>query len=109
MWTWIPFGGILRAMRNRLLVVAMFALWAWTVPVAQSMPIDADGPSGLSDSADFDDLILSLTSPTLALAPALVIMVGVVFVALTAVPLLVLGTVRQADPRSAGIRAPPLA
>jgi hypothetical protein len=97
-------------MRNRLLVVAMVALWAWTVPVVQTMPIDADGPSGLSDNADFDDLIVSLTSPTLAVAPTLVAAAfGAVFVCLATVPLVAPCALSQADPRSAGIRAPPLA
>ena len=97
-------------MRNRLLAVAMVALWAWTVPVAQAMPIDADGPSGLSDNGDFDDLIVSLTSPTLAVAPTLVVAAfRDVLVCLATVPLLTDCTVSQVDPRSAGTRAPPLA
>src|SRR5947199_6716 len=53
-WTRISFGGILRAMRGRLLVVAVVVLFAWVVPVVHTMPIDADGPSGLSDNGDFD-------------------------------------------------------
>jgi hypothetical protein len=36
------------------------------------MPLDADGPSGLSDNADFDDLIGSITSPTAAVPPVLI-------------------------------------
>src|SRR5262245_49139879 len=51
-------------MRARLLVIVILVVWAWVVPIAHTMPIDADGPSGLSDNADFDDLIVSLTSPT---------------------------------------------
>jgi len=48
-------------MRARLLVTAIFMLWAWVLPIAHAMPIDADGPSGLSDNTDLDDLIVSLT------------------------------------------------
>ena len=59
-------------MRARLLVTVILVLWAWVLPMAHTMPIDADGPSGLSDNADFDDLIVSLTSPTAAVTPGLV-------------------------------------
>jgi hypothetical protein len=34
--------------------------------MAYALPIDADGPSGVSDNADLDDLIVSFTSPTAA-------------------------------------------
>ena len=48
-------------MRARLLVIVILVVWAWVLPIAHTMPIDADGPNGLSDNADFDDLIVSLT------------------------------------------------
>ena len=56
-------------MRARLLIAVILGLWAWVLPIAHTMPIDADGPSGLSDNADFDDLIVRLTSPTAAATP----------------------------------------
>ncbi len=56
-------------MQTRLLVVIVVALWTWVLPIAQAMPIDADGPSGLSDNADLDDLIVSLTSSTAGVMP----------------------------------------
>jgi len=96
-------------MRGRLLVVAVVVLFAWVVPVVHTMPIDADGPSGLSDNGDFDDLIVSLASPTLAVTPTLLIVVGVVLVFLAAVPPEPPCAVRQAESRSLGIRAPPSA
>ena len=96
-------------MRGRLLVVAVVVLFAWVVPVVHTMPIDADGPSGLSDNGDFDDLIVSLASPTLAVTPTLLIVVGVVLVFLAAVPLEPACAVSQAESRSLGIRAPPSA
>jgi hypothetical protein len=46
-------------MRAKLLMLVSLALWASVLPVAHAMPIHADGSSGLSDSADFDDLIVS--------------------------------------------------
>jgi hypothetical protein len=58
-------------MRTRLLVVLAVALWTWVLPIAQAMPIDADGPSGFSDNADFDDLIVGLTSSTAGAMPVL--------------------------------------
>lgn len=54
---------------GRLFVILSLALLAWVLPAAHSMPIDADGPSGLSDNADFDDLIVSVTSSTAAAVP----------------------------------------
>jgi hypothetical protein len=97
-------------MRGRLLVVAVVVLFAWVVPVVHTMPIDADGPSGLSDNGDFDDLIVSLASPTLAVTPPmLLVVVGVVLVFLAAVPLEPPCAVSQAESRSLGIRAPPSA
>src|SRR5215813_5801873 len=63
-------------MRARLLVALTLLLWAWVLPMAHAMPIDADGPSGLSDNADFDDLIVSLTSPTAAVTPRVVMVAG---------------------------------
>jgi len=62
-----------RPVPGRLCIIISLALLAWILPVAHAMPIDADGPSGFSDNADFDDLILSLTSSTAAVAPALVV------------------------------------
>src|SRR5262249_141405 len=67
---------MLRAMRAKLLATVILVRWAWVVPVAHTMPIDADGPSGLSDNADFDDLIVSLTSPTAAVTPRVVMVAG---------------------------------
>ena len=59
-------------MRARLLVIVLLGLWAWVLPIAHTIPIDADGPSGLSDNADFDDLIVRFTSPTAAAATPVV-------------------------------------
>jgi hypothetical protein len=100
---------MLPAMRGKLLAVAMVALWAWVVPVAQAMPIDADGPSGLSDNADFDDLIVSVTSPTLATTPALPIVVGVPSIVIAIVTLLAPCPVSEVVRPSVESRAPPLA
>src|SRR5262249_61182398 len=52
--------------------VISVALWVWVLPAAHAMPLDADGPSGFSDNGDFDDLIVSLTSPTAAVTSVLV-------------------------------------
>jgi hypothetical protein len=65
-------GRTFRRMRLRIFCLVVAAMWIWVVPVAHTMPIDADGPSGLSDNGDFDDVILSVTSPTLAVAAACV-------------------------------------
>jgi hypothetical protein len=59
-------------MQAKLLAIISLALWAWVLPAAHAMPLDADGPSGLSDDADFDDLIVSITSLTAAVTPVLV-------------------------------------
>src|SRR2546425_694626 len=69
LWTSYRLKRMLRAMGTKLLVLSAIALWAWVLPIANAMPIDADGPSGFSDNADFDDLIISLTSPTAAVTP----------------------------------------
>ena len=95
-------------MRARLLVTVILVLWAWVLPIAHTMPIDADGPSGLSDNADFDDLIISLTSPTAAVTPGLVRVAAACAVTSDVV-------VPEPDPASCIIgssedsRAPPLA
>jgi hypothetical protein len=60
---------------GRLFVIISLALLTWVLPVAHAMPIDADGPSGFSDNADLDDLIVSLTSPTAAVAPVAVLII----------------------------------
>jgi hypothetical protein len=68
--------GSMKAERaGQLFVIISLALLMWVLPVAHALPIDADGPSGLSDNADFDDLIVSLTSPTAAIAPVLVVII----------------------------------
>ena len=95
-------------MRSRLLVVISLALWVWVLPVAHAMPLDADGPSGLSDNGDFDDLIVSLTSPTAAgTVPAVV--AGASTNAIEAVVLSGPGPVRSVGRSSVEGRAPPLA
>jgi hypothetical protein len=60
---------------GRLCVIISLTLLVWVLPAAHALPIDADGPSGLSDNADLDDLIVSLTSPTAAIAPGLVVII----------------------------------
>ena len=72
-------------MRARLLVTAILVVWAWVLPIAHTMPIDADGPNGLSDNADFDDLIVNLTSPTAAVTPGVVVVAGACSVAIDVV------------------------
>jgi hypothetical protein len=96
-------------MRARLLVLVVVAMWLWAVPAAHTMPVDADGPSGLSDNGDFDDVILSITSPTLATATPLVLVPWASFIALgMVVPLPTTAPSRWA--RSVGLtRAPPRA
>jgi hypothetical protein len=97
-----------RAVPGRLCIIISLALLTWILPVAHSMPIDADGPSGFSDNGDFDDLIVSLTSPTAAVAPA--------FVVITAICLDVVDAVAPPKPiqarslirSSVESRAPPL-
>src|SRR5215470_13024631 len=66
-WTYAP------SVAGRLFVIISLAVLMWVLSAAHTLPIDADGPSGLSDNADFDDLIVSLTSPTAAVAPVLVL------------------------------------
>jgi hypothetical protein len=95
-------------MRARLLIIVTLALWAWVLPVAHTMPIDANGPSGLSDNEDFDDLLLSLTSPTAAAVPTLMVIPNR-SIAINAVVLLGTGPVRSVVRSSVAIRAPPLA
>ena len=97
-------------MRARLLVTVIVVLLAWVLPVAHAMPIDADGPSGLSDNADFDDLIVSLTSPTAAApAPELVVVAAGCSVVIDAVEPSEPGPLRCAVWSSVEGRAPPLA
>ena len=74
-------------MRAKLLVSVILALWAWVLPIAHTMPIDADGPSGLSDNADLDDLIVRLTSPTAVAAPVLSVVDAACLIAIAAVVL----------------------
>lgn len=65
---------MLATMGGRLLAVLTLALWVWVLPLAHAMPVDADGPSGLFDNGDLDDLILSFTSPTAAVTPMLAVL-----------------------------------
>lgn len=95
-------------MRARLLVVIIIALWAWVLPIAQAMPIDADGPSGFSDNADFDDLIVSLTSPTAAVTPVLLMVATASFIVMDAVMLPRPTPVPDVGRPSIESRAPPL-
>jgi hypothetical protein len=60
---------------GRLLVIISLSLLTWVLPVAHALPIDADGPGGFSDNADLDDLIVSFTSPTAAVAPPVVLLI----------------------------------
>jgi hypothetical protein len=100
---------MLRPVRARLLVIIVAALWASVLPMALATPIDADGPSGLSDNADFDDLIVSFTSPTAAVAPALVVVVIPSFVLTDAVMLSRARPPSDGPRASVESRAPPLA
>jgi hypothetical protein len=100
---------MLHAMRSRLLVVITIALLAWVLPIAQAMPIDADGPSGFSDNADFDDLIVSLTSPTAAVTAVLLVVAAASFIAMDAVILPRPTPVRDVGRPFIESRAPPLA
>src|SRR5262245_27989610 len=100
---------MLRAMRAKLLATVILVRWAWGVPVAHTMPIDADGPSGLSDNADFDDLIVSLTSPTAAVTPMVVMVARACSVAIDVVALPAPGPVSCVIGSSVESRAPPLA
>ena len=100
---------MLPRVRARLLVVIALALWVWVLPIAQATPIDADGPSGLSDNADFDDLIVSLTSPTAGATPVPSIGAAACFVVIATVFIPrgnVVGHVIRASVES---RAPPVA
>jgi hypothetical protein len=100
---------MLCAMRARLLVVITIALWAWVLPIAQAMPIDADGPNGFSDNADFDDLIVSLTSPTAAVTSVLLVVAAASSIAMDAVMLRRPTPVANIGRPSIESRAPPLA
>ena len=84
-------------------------LWAWVLPVAHAMPLDADGPSGLSDNADFDDLIGSITSPTAAVPPVLIKVAVPWSMAVDAVVLTAPGSVSSVFLSCVESRAPPLA
>jgi hypothetical protein len=95
-------------MRARLLIAVILGLWAWVLPIAHTMPIDADGPSGLSDNADFDDLIVRLTSPTAA-TPVLSVVDAACSLATAAVVLSGSGPVRDIGRASVEGRAPPRA
>jgi hypothetical protein len=96
-------------MQAKLLAIISLALWAWVLPVAHAMPLDADGPSGLSDDADFDDLIVSITSATAAVTPVLVKIAAPWSMAVDAVVLAAPGSVRYVVSSSVESRAPPLA
>jgi hypothetical protein len=98
---------MLLSVAGRLLVVITLALWSWVLPVAHAMPIDADGPHGLSDNADLDDLIVSLTSPTAVVAPGLAL-TGACFIAISALVPTKPIPVRFLVPASVESRAPPL-
>jgi hypothetical protein len=100
---------MLQPVRARLLVIIFAALWVSALPMALATPIDADGPSGLSDNADFDDLIVSFTSPTAAVAPALVLVVIPSFVVTEAVVLSRTRPPSDGPRASVESRAPPLA
>ena len=102
-------GVCFRAMRAGLLVTVILALWAWVLPIAHAMPIDADGPRGLSDNADFDDLIVSLTSPTATVTPGIVRVAGACSVAIDIVVPAAPGPVSCVIGSSVESRAPPLA
>jgi hypothetical protein len=97
-----------RAMRAKLLVIISLALWAWVLPAAHAMPLDADGPSGLSDNADFDDLIVSITSPTAGVTAVLVQVAAPWSLAVDAVVLAPPGSVCSVVSSSVESRAPPL-
>jgi len=90
-----------------MLVTVLLVLWAWVLPMAHALPIDADGPSGLSDNADLDDLIVSLTSPTVAVAPELVL-TSACFIAISILVPTKPIPVRFLVPASVESRAPPL-
>jgi hypothetical protein len=95
-------------MAGRLFPIICVALIAWVLPAAHAMPIDTDGPSGLSDNADLDDLIVSFTSPTAAAAPMFVVIIpasNVVHTLVASPPLL--ATFLVLSPVES--RAPPLA
>jgi hypothetical protein len=96
-------------MRARLLIVLGLALRVWILPIAHAMPIDADGPSGLSDNADFDDLIIGLTSPAAAVAPPPVVIAPASGNAIGAVVLPERSPTRSVVRFSVETRAPPLA
>ena len=90
----------------RALAILTLALFAWVLPASAATPIDADGPSGVSDNADFDDLIVSLTSPTAAVVQALVsVTASLAFVA----PIHLLKAIcgRRLIPPTVDSRAPP--
>ena len=95
-------------MRAKLLVSIVFVLWAWVLPMVHAMPIDADGPSGLSDNADFDDLILSLASPTAAVASMLVVAIPASFNVIEAVAELMPIRLSYLVRSSVESRAPPV-
>lgn len=100
---------MLQPVRARFLVVLVAVLWALVLPMALATPIDADGPSGLSDNADFDDLIVSFTSPTAAVAAALVVVVTPCVAAAEAAVLPRLRPPADGPKASVDSRAPPLA
>jgi hypothetical protein len=91
-----------------MLVAVIFVLWAWVLPMAHAMPIDADGPSGLSDNADLDDLIVSLTSPTAAAAPVRVLIIPARFSPIETIARPKAIPVRHIVLSSVAGRAPPL-
>jgi len=84
-------------------------MWGWVPPVAHGMPLDGDGPSGLSDNADLDDLIVSVTSLTAAVTPVLIIVDAACSIAMDAVLLPARASVSCVVCSSVESRAPPLA
>jgi hypothetical protein len=93
-------------MTRKILAALATALWIWIIPAAHMMPIDADGPSGLTDGNDFDDVIVGLTSATAAVVTPSVLLSWAI---------VVLGTIVVSSPtarseqtlRRISSRAPP--
>jgi hypothetical protein len=93
----------------KIFAILAAALWLWIVPAAHLLPVDSDGPSGMTDGNDFDDLILSITSPTAAVATPIVLVVSTLFVAVSTIMLLPAEIIREHPLRLRSPRAPPLA
>jgi hypothetical protein len=95
-------------MRARLLAVLALALLGVVLAGAHMIATDADGPDGLSDNSDLDDLLLRLTSPTAA-APSVGVGIAPCSVAIDAVVLPATNRACSVVRPSVGSRAPPLA